>query len=85
MSTKEEKKNILSQMNVTKKWAELREMWMKQKENQSVENFHNNSLASEQKKKKDFQKINDRLQEKLNIFRKYEQKQESETKKGRKN
>lgn len=49
-----------------------------------MENFHNNSLASEQKKKKDSQKINDRLQEKLNIFRKYEQKQESETKKVKK-
>ena len=62
-------------------------MWMKEKENQNVENCQNNTLVSEQKKKKDSQKINDRLQEKLNIFRKYEQKQESEatTKKVRKN
>lgn len=29
----QEKTNSLSEMNVTKKWTELREMWMKEKEN----------------------------------------------------
>jgi hypothetical protein len=73
-------------MNVTKKWAELREMWMKEKENQNSQNqslSQQNSTSmtnsvNESKKatsiivKKDNQRINDRLQEKLNLLKRYE-------------
>ena len=42
----QEKPKNLTEMNVTKKWTDLREMWLrekeqqKQKENQNNENFH---------------------------------------------
>lgn len=68
-------------MSVTKKWAELREMWVREKENHNpgsnkcnVYPYTEVSQKSIMGKKDPTHKITDRLQEKLNLLKKQEQK-----------
>ncbi len=99
----------LTEMNVTKKWAELRQMWLREKENHNpstnlnlnmnINNNGNNSNSNDAKcnqypypevplkqtpliPKKD--KINDRLQQKLQLLKKHEQKLQLQPSKNKK-